>query len=76
MEIIATLHAEHASGNSEVGIELEGACKDVGAKSIWYLHFTKFFALKYVADVVCTVLRVDQVAQKKAAAGCSCEKGW
>ncbi|XP_029128194.1 T-complex protein 1 subunit theta [Cajanus cajan] len=62
MEIISSLYAEHASGNAKVGIDLEeGVCKDVSTLSIWDLHVTKFFALKYVADAACTILRVDQV---------------
>ncbi|PKA63319.1 T-complex protein 1 subunit alpha [Apostasia shenzhenica] len=62
MEIISSLYAEHAAGNTKVGIDLEeGVCKDVSALSIWDLYVTKFFALKYAADAACTVLRVDQV---------------
>ncbi|KAG1358676.1 putative T-complex protein 1 subunit theta [Cocos nucifera] len=62
MEIISSLYAEHAAGNTNVGIDLEeGICKDVSTMSIWDLHLTKFFALKYAADAACTVLRVDQV---------------
>ncbi|CAL2246516.1 unnamed protein product [Prunus armeniaca] len=62
MEIISSLYAEHASGNTKVGLDLEeGRCKDVSTLNIWDLHLTKFFALKYAADVACTILRVDQV---------------
>ncbi|KVH92432.1 Chaperone, tailless complex polypeptide 1 [Cynara cardunculus var. scolymus] len=58
MEIISSLYADHASGNVKVGIDLEeGACKDV------------FHALKYAADAVCTVLRVDQIIMSKPAGG-------
>ncbi|XP_047182486.1 T-complex protein 1 subunit theta-like isoform X2 [Vigna umbellata] len=60
MEIISSLYAEHASGNAKVGIDLEGGCKDVSTLSIWDLHVTKLFALKYAVDAACTVLRVDQ----------------
>ncbi|KAL2335073.1 hypothetical protein Fmac_016286 [Flemingia macrophylla] len=70
MEIISSLYAEHASGNAKVGIDLEeGVCKDVSALSIWDLHVTKFFALKYAADAACTVLRVDQIIMAKPAGG-------
>ncbi|RAL44559.1 hypothetical protein DM860_003318 [Cuscuta australis] len=70
MEIISSLYAEHASGNTKVGISLEeGACKDVTALNIWDLYITKFFALKYAADAVCTVLRVDQIIMAKPAGG-------
>ncbi|TVU12584.1 hypothetical protein EJB05_46235 [Eragrostis curvula] len=70
MEIISSLYAEHASGNTKVGIELEeGACKDVSILKIWDLYMTKFFALKYAADAVCTVLRVDQIIMAKPAGG-------
>ncbi|GFP91834.1 T-complex protein 1 subunit theta [Phtheirospermum japonicum] len=70
IEIIASLYAEHASGNSRVGIDLEeGACKDVSSMKIWDLHITKFFALKYAADAACTVLRVDQIIMAKPAGG-------
>ncbi|XP_020208077.1 T-complex protein 1 subunit theta [Cajanus cajan] len=70
MEIISSLYAEHASGNAKVGIDLEeGVCKDVSTLSIWDLHVTKFFALKYAADAACTVLRVDQIIMSKPAGG-------
>ncbi|XP_057450411.1 T-complex protein 1 subunit theta [Lotus japonicus] len=70
MEIISSLYAEHASGNTKVGIDLEeGVCKDVTTTHVWDLHVTKFFALKYAADAVCTVLRVDQIIMSKPAGG-------
>ncbi|KAF1860145.1 hypothetical protein Lal_00033759 [Lupinus albus] len=70
MEIISSLYAEHASGNTKVGIHLdEGVCKDVSTMSIWDLHVTKSFALKYAADAACTVLRVDQIIMSKPAGG-------
>lgn len=70
MEIISSLYAEHASGNAKVGIDLEeGVCKDVSTLSIWDLHVTKYFALKYAADAACTVLRVDQIIMAKPAGG-------
>ncbi|KAF9591265.1 hypothetical protein IFM89_003216 [Coptis chinensis] len=70
MEIIASLYAEHADGNTKVGIDLEeGVCKDVSSLNIWDLYVTKFFALKYAADAACTVLRVDQIIMAKQAGG-------
>lgn len=70
MEIISSLYAEHAAGNTRVGIDLEeGVCKDVSTLSIWDLYVTKFFALKYAADSACTVLRVDQIIMAKQAGG-------
>ncbi|GFP79871.1 T-complex protein 1 subunit theta [Phtheirospermum japonicum] len=70
IEIISSLYAEHASGNTKVGIDLEeGACKDVSTMRIWDLHITKLFALKYAADAACTVLRVDQIIMAKPAGG-------
>ncbi|KAL8167155.1 hypothetical protein V2J09_008654 [Rumex salicifolius] len=64
MEIISSLYAEHASGNTKVGIDLQkGACKDASAMAVWDLHITKLFALKYAADAACTVLRVDQIPE-------------
>ena len=42
MEIISSLYAEHAAGNTKVGIDLEeGICKDISTKNIWDLHVTK-----------------------------------
>ena len=42
MEIISSLYAEHASGNSKVGIDLdEGVCKDVSTLCVWDLYITK-----------------------------------
>ncbi|XP_059463337.1 T-complex protein 1 subunit theta [Corylus avellana] len=70
MEIISSLYAGHASGNSKVGIDLEeGVCKDVSTLNVWDLYITKFFALKYAADAACTVLRVDQIIMAKPAGG-------
>ncbi|KAJ0981707.1 hypothetical protein J5N97_009962 [Dioscorea zingiberensis] len=70
IEIISSLYAEHAAGNTKVGIDLEeGACKDISTLKIWDLYVTKFFALKYAADAVCTVLRVDQIIMAKPAGG-------
>ncbi|KAJ6877324.1 T-complex protein 1 subunit theta-like [Populus alba x Populus x berolinensis] len=70
MEIISSLYAEHASGNTKVGIDLEeGVFKDVSTTNIWDLYVTKFFALKYAADAACTVLRVDQIIMAKPAGG-------
>lgn len=70
MEIISSLYAEHASGNSKVGIDLEeGACKDVSIMKIWDLYVTKLFALKFAAEAACTVLRVDQIIMAKPAGG-------
>ncbi|KAJ3697478.1 hypothetical protein LUZ61_001183 [Rhynchospora tenuis] len=70
MEIISSLYAEHASGKTKVGIDLEnGICKDVTETKIWDLYVTKFFALKYAADAASTVLRVDQIIMAKPAGG-------
>uniref|UniRef100_A0A2P2KZI0 CCT-theta n=4 Tax=Rhizophora mucronata TaxID=61149 RepID=A0A2P2KZI0_RHIMU len=70
MEIISSLYAEHASGNTKVGINLEeGVCKDASTMNIWDLYVTKFFALRYAADAACTVLRVDQIIMAKPAGG-------
>ncbi|KAG6537605.1 hypothetical protein ZIOFF_002700 [Zingiber officinale] len=70
IEIISSLYAEHAAGNSTVGIDLEeGVCKDISTLNIWDLYMTKFFALKYAADAACTVLRVDQIIMAKPAGG-------
>lgn len=42
IEIISSLYAEHASGNTKVGIDLEeAACKDVSTLNIWDLYITK-----------------------------------
>lgn len=42
MEIISSLYAEHAGGNTKVGIDLEeGAYKDVSIMKIWDLYVTK-----------------------------------
>ncbi|KAA3472773.1 T-complex protein 1 subunit theta-like [Gossypium australe] len=75
MDIISKLYEKHASGNTEVGIDLgggdseDGVCKDVSTLNIWDLYVTKFFALKYAADAACTVLRVDQIIMAKPAGG-------
>ncbi|CAM8887004.1 unnamed protein product [Rhodiola kirilowii] len=70
MEIISSLYAEHAAGNVKVGIDLqEGVCKDASAMNVWDLFVTKYHALKYATDAVCTVLRVDQIIMAKPAGG-------
>ncbi|GAB2268787.1 T-complex protein 1 subunit theta [Dionaea muscipula] len=70
MEIISSLYAEHSSGNTKVGIDLEeGICKDASVMQIWDLYITKLFALKYAVDAACTVLRVDQIIMAKPAGG-------
>ncbi|XVF31232.1 hypothetical protein REPUB_Repub16aG0127700 [Reevesia pubescens] len=75
MDIISKLYEKHASGNTKVGIDVEGgdsedgACKDSSTMNIWDLYVTKFFALKYAADAACTVLRVDQIIMAKPAGG-------
>ncbi|KAJ9695668.1 hypothetical protein PVL29_010910 [Vitis rotundifolia] len=71
MEIISSLYAEHSTGNTKVGIDLDQGvvCKDVSTMNVWDLHITKYFALKYAADAACTVLRVDQIIMAKPAGG-------
>ncbi|KAL6539900.1 T-complex protein 1 subunit theta [Orobanche hederae] len=70
LEVISSLYAEHASGHTKVGIDLEeGVCKDVSTLKIWDLYITKFFALKFAADAASTVLRVDQIIMAKPAGG-------
>ncbi|KAL6523778.1 T-complex protein 1 subunit theta [Orobanche gracilis] len=70
LEIISSLYAEHASGHTKVGIDLEeGVCKDVSTLKICDLYITKFFSLKFAADAACTVLRVDQIIMAKPAGG-------
>ena len=47
MDIISKLYEKHASGNTKVGIDLEGVdsedgvCKDVSTMNIWDLYVTK-----------------------------------
>lgn len=53
MEIISSLYAEHASGNTKVGIDLEeGVCKDMSTMNIWDLYVTKYvsFYLSYITN--------------------------
>ncbi|RVW46953.1 T-complex protein 1 subunit theta [Vitis vinifera] len=71
MEIISSLYAEHSTGNTKVGIDLDQGvvCKDVSTMNVWDLYITKYFALKYAADAACTVLRVDQIIMAKPAGG-------
>ncbi|CAI9780969.1 unnamed protein product [Fraxinus pennsylvanica] len=70
MEIISSLYAENASGNTKVGIDLEeGVCKDVSKMNVWDLYITKYFALKYATHAASTVLRVDQIIMAKPAGG-------
>lgn len=49
MEIISSLYAEHASGNTKVGIDLqEGVCKDISTTNVWDLYVTKYVAFVIV----------------------------
>ncbi|KAF8043579.1 hypothetical protein BT93_A1794 [Corymbia citriodora subsp. variegata] len=62
MEIISSLYAGHANGNTKVGIDLqEGVCKDASVINVWDLYVTKFLSLKHAADAACTILRADQI---------------
>eukprot|EP00252_Welwitschia_mirabilis_P000282 TRINITY_DN10305_c0_g1_i1.p1 TRINITY_DN10305_c0_g1~~TRINITY_DN10305_c0_g1_i1.p1 ORF type:complete len:545 (+),score=113.41 TRINITY_DN10305_c0_g1_i1:134-1768(+) len=69
-EVISSLYAEHASGKTSFGIDLDqGICRDMTTEGVWDVYLTKFFALKYAADAACTVLRVDQIIMAKQAGG-------
>ena len=43
MEIISSLYAEHSTGNTKVGIDLDQGvvCKDVSTMNVWDLYITK-----------------------------------
>jgi T-complex protein 1 subunit theta len=52
MEIISSLYAEHASGNTKVGIDLEeGVFKDVSTTNIWDLYVTKYVSLSLSCSI-------------------------
>eukprot|EP00244_Chara_vulgaris_P007946 TRINITY_DN2983_c0_g3_i1.p1 TRINITY_DN2983_c0_g3~~TRINITY_DN2983_c0_g3_i1.p1 ORF type:complete len:262 (-),score=58.38 TRINITY_DN2983_c0_g3_i1:86-823(-) len=68
--IISALYAAHAAGNVSVGVDVEGGTvKDMTKDNIWDLYCTKFWAMRFAADAVKTVLRVDQIVMAKIAGG-------
>ncbi|GMH34396.1 hypothetical protein BSKO_02230 [Bryopsis sp. KO-2023] len=69
-DIISALHAEHASGNTNAGVDVKtGTPKDMTGEGITDLYTTKWWALKLSADAVITVLKVDQIIMARAAGG-------
>eukprot|EP00270_Netrium_digitus_P022128 TRINITY_DN979_c0_g1_i2.p1 TRINITY_DN979_c0_g1~~TRINITY_DN979_c0_g1_i2.p1 ORF type:complete len:566 (+),score=145.14 TRINITY_DN979_c0_g1_i2:66-1700(+) len=70
MEIISLLYAAHAAENVSVGVEVDGGgVKDVSETQVWDLFTAKHWAIKFAADAVLTVLRVDQIIMSKIAGG-------
>lgn len=69
-EVISSLYAAHSAGNNLVGVDVDGGgVFDVTSGGVWDLFVTKFWAIKLAADVVATVLRVDQIIMSKVAGG-------
>ncbi|WZN65302.1 subunit theta of T-complex protein 1 [Chloropicon roscoffensis] len=69
-DTLATLRAQHAQGNSRLGVDsVKGELSDLTQQHISDLFYTKYWAIKFAADAVNTVLRVDQIIMAKQAGG-------
>eukprot|EP00475_Leptophrys_vorax_P020923 TRINITY_DN28684_c0_g1_i1.p1 TRINITY_DN28684_c0_g1~~TRINITY_DN28684_c0_g1_i1.p1 ORF type:complete len:553 (+),score=68.32 TRINITY_DN28684_c0_g1_i1:434-2092(+) len=76
-EILSALYAAHAGSGAEgvganprVGVDVTGAgVRDLTTDNIWDLYATKYWAIRFAADAVTTVLRVDQIIMAKVAGG-------
>ncbi|XP_054707512.1 T-complex protein 1 subunit theta-like [Uloborus diversus] len=70
-EVISKLYAAHQEGNRSIGVDVEGeqAVKNVEQAGILDLYITKHWAIKNAANVVATILRVDQIIMSKPAGG-------
>ncbi|CAI5464801.1 unnamed protein product [Closterium sp. Yama58-4] len=75
-EILSALYAAHSGGpdgtggNFRVGVDVTGAgVRDLTTDNIWDLFATKYWAIRFAADAVTTVLRVDQIIMAKVAGG-------
>lgn len=70
-ESLSSLYAAHAKGETRAGVDvLTGEIKDMTEdSSIWDLYSTKYWAIRFAAEAVLTVLRVDQIIMSKPAGG-------
>lgn len=76
-EILSALYAAHSGGgadesggNPRVGVDVTGVgVRDLTTDNIWDLFATKYWATRFAADAVTTVLRVDQIIMAKVAGG-------
>jgi len=67
--IIAEMYAG-AENSAHIGIDVnDGKVKDVNECGVWDCLDTKTWALKLAADVVLTILKVDQIIMSKPSGG-------
>ncbi|KCV69873.1 T-complex protein 1, theta subunit [Fonticula alba] len=70
--ILAKLGAAHRKGESSAGVDIEtedASLLDATAANIFDTFSSKYWAIKYAADVAMTVLKVDQIIMSKPAGG-------
>ena len=69
-DTLSALRAQHAQGNARMGVDsVTSEMVDLSEQSITDLFYTKYWAIKFAADAVTTVLRVDQIIMSKQAGG-------
>ncbi|KFM72679.1 T-complex protein 1 subunit theta, partial [Stegodyphus mimosarum] len=70
-EVISKLYAAHQEGDRSIGVDIEGehGVKNVEQAGILDLYITKHWGIKNAANVVSTILRVDQIIMSKPAGG-------
>lgn len=69
-DAISTLYTVHASGQANVGLDVEsGQPTDLSKEGIMDLFLTKWWAIKLATEAVSTVLKVDQIIMAKQAGG-------
>ena len=69
-DVVASLLAAHAAGNSMDGLDIEtGKPRDLTKDGIFDLYSTKWWALKLAVDAAVTVLRIDQIIMARVAGG-------
>jgi len=70
MEVLSKLYAEHEKGNIYAGVDVQnGGIADMKQADVLDLLSAKIQAIKLLIEVVCTILRVDQIIQAKPAGG-------
>ncbi|PSC71471.1 T-complex theta subunit [Micractinium conductrix] len=69
-DAVAALYAAHAAGQQGAGLDVEtGEAVDLGAREVYDLYATKWWALKLATEAAVTVLRIDQIIMAKMAGG-------
>jgi T-complex protein 1 subunit theta len=70
-EVISTLYAAHARGETASAVDIDGGGQPRSAVELGVFDslLTKYWAIKYASEAAITVLRVDQIIMAKPAGG-------